>query len=140
MKKLTLLRTNQSKNETLGVLMVFDGPTMVFHCHTLELPWRNNERMISCVPPGTYKIVLEYSPKFDEYLWELKGVPGRSEAKIHTANYVHQLNGCIAPGKSYVDLNGDGLVDVTNSRKTLNQLHKVLSDISETTITINEQF
>ena len=140
MKKLTLLRTNQSENETLGVLMVFDGPTMLFHCYTLELPWRNNERMISCVPPGTYKIVFEYSPKFDEYLWELKEVPGRSEAKIHTANFVQQLNGCIAPGKSYVDLNGDGLVDVTNSRKTLNQLHKVLNDISETTITINEQF
>ena len=81
-------------------------------------------------------MVKEYSPKFNEMLWELKDVPGRSECKFHTANYVRQLNGCIAPGENFTDINGDGVIDITNSRAALNKFHKALITESEVKISI----
>jgi len=59
---------------------------------------------------------LEWSPSFQNNLWELKEVPDRSEVKIHAANYVTQLRGCIAPGLKAVDINGDGTLDIASSR------------------------
>lgn len=139
MKRIIIVRTEYTTHQTLGVMLVIQDHKLVYHCNTLELPWQNNERRISCVPPGTYRIVKEYSARFNTMLWELKDVPGRSECKIHTANYVHQLNGCIAPGKQYVDINGDGFLDITNSRTALTALHDALSELTETTITIYGQ-
>ena len=139
MTKVHLIRTQYSKDNTLGILEVEDKYNAVYVCNTLELPWRKNQRGISCVPPGSYRLVYEYSPKFKRMLWELKGVPGRSECKFHTANYVHQLNGCIAPGVHYIDMDGNGVLDITNSAKALDGLHEALKDITETIITIYGQ-
>ena len=25
-------------------------------CYTIELPWKNNQKSISCIPPGLYKL------------------------------------------------------------------------------------
>lgn len=50
------------------------------------------------IPNGVYKALYEYSPKFDQKLWELKGIPERREIKIHPANFARQLKGCIAIG------------------------------------------
>jgi hypothetical protein len=126
-KRMVLIRTKHFKNkETIGTLLIFDGVKKVFECKTLELPWRDNQRSISSVPAGRYELVLEYSPRFKQKLWELKGVPGRSECKIHTANFARQLNGCIAPGKGYADLDKDGLMDVYSSRVTLKKIHETM--------------
>lgn len=118
--------------------MVIDENTgkVAFSCRTLELAWKDNRSNISCVPEGCFPIVFEYSPKFDMKLWELKGVPGRSEAKIHTANYYRQLNGCIAIGDLWLDIDGDGYPDIRNSRKTLERLHSVLEPYQNETLII----
>jgi hypothetical protein len=113
---------------TYGVLEVLEGPLTLFKCITLELPWKDNERRVSCIPPGAYPMDFEYSNRFQRELWELKEVPDRSEVKIHPANYVEQLHGCIALGSSIQDINGDGVADVTNSRVTVDRFHKVLKD------------
>jgi len=102
----------------------------------LELPWQNNQRMVSSIPEGEYPIVLEYSPKFKTNLWELYGVENRSEAKIHVANFTKELNGCIGIGTDHKDINGDGIIDLINSKKALDKLHKDLIDVSSTTIKI----
>jgi len=47
------------------------------------------------VQPGTYQVRLEYSPKFKKHLWELKGVPGRKEIKIHNGTHYKHSKGCI---------------------------------------------
>jgi hypothetical protein len=96
--------------------------------NTLELPWLENEPNISCIPEGTYEVEMTYSPKFKKNLWLIKDVPNRSGIRIHTANYVSQLRGCIAPGLGVHDLNGDGILDVTNSKKALSILNDVLPD------------
>ena len=111
---------------TFGRLDLYDGILKVFTCRTLEQAWRGNARNISCIPAGTYPVVLEYSPHFDAELNELKLVPGRSEVKIHVANYVKQLEGCIAVGLSIGDINGDGMPDLKSSGVALDRLHAAL--------------
>lgn len=69
----------------------------VFICHTIELPWKENERNTSCIPEGRYELKKRYSPKFKGHLL-VKGVPGRGVILIHPANEaVKELRGCIAP-------------------------------------------
>jgi len=58
-------------------------------------------------------------------------VPNRRECKFHSANYSRQLNGCIALGKQRVDLDKDGYLDVSDSVKTMQILHKELSGQKE---------
>lgn len=66
-------------------------------CHTIELPWRDNKRNISCIPDGVYSIHKRYSEKFGWHLW-LPCVVGRVWILIHPANNaLVQLKGCIAP-------------------------------------------
>ena len=38
--------------------------------------------------------------------------------------------GCIAPGENYFDIDGDGLVDITNSKATMQKLMEFLPDKS----------
>lgn len=67
-------------------------------------------------------------------LWELKGVPGRSECKFHTSNFYRQLNGCIALGDMHLDIDGDGYRDVRNSAKTVERFNEILRGVPYLTI------
>ena len=109
---------------------------LVFECKTLELAYRGNSRNISAAPQGYYGMLLEYSPKFQTRLWELKGVPGRSEIKIHVANYYRQLNGCIAVGSRFTHIDGDGALDLADSANTLVRFHKAMEGVHDSTIKI----
>lgn len=94
-----LTRGPSTDQGTFGVLRF--GSTSV---RTLELPWRDNRRKMSCVPPGSYRCALTNSPKFGR-VYMLLDVPGRSHVLIHPANFAGdsslgwttQLEGCIAP-------------------------------------------
>lgn len=65
---------------------------------TLEPPWRDNRRLLSCIPEGTYRMEPKPSPRFKRVLWELEGVPGRSEILIHAGNTIADTAGCILVG------------------------------------------
>lgn len=66
-------------------------------CSSIELPWKNNQHQISCVPEGKYELKKRYSPKFGWHL-QLMNVPGRDLILIHPANdAIKELEGCIAP-------------------------------------------
>lgn len=132
-----LQRLWEDRNQSTGILYVTDDKGQpIFACLCIERGDRNNQRNVSNVPPGTYDLVLENSPRFGRDLWELKGVPNRAECKIHPSNYWDQLNGCIAPGIELKDLDKDGYYDVTQSKNTTNAFHRVLAGMSKTTITI----
>lgn len=137
MKRIKLVRHWEDKNQTTGTLMVLDKNNMpIFACLCIERGDRGNRRNISRIPEGIYKIVYEYSPRFKRMLWEIKGVPNRSECKIHPANFWKQLHGCIGVGARLKDLNSDKYYDLTSSTKTTYELHKTLREIKETTIEI----
>jgi hypothetical protein len=131
-----LTRKTYLRDRTLGTLEVIDGDKVVLMLPCLELPWLENKSRISCIAPGTYEMVWEYSPAFKRKLWELKGVPGRSEVKIHGANYPSQLLGCIAPGLKFAHLDKDGALDVASSRLALEKFHEALKDHTKTTIEV----
>lgn len=106
---------------------------------SIERGWKNNQNMISCVPEGTYPLKLEYSPRFNKDLWELYDVPNRAECKFHAANYWRQLNGCIALGSKFKDIDGDGDVDITSSKLIMAKFHQLMGDEKEAVVIITDK-
>ena len=90
-------------------------------CNTIELPWRKNEKRVSCIPEGKYFIRKRYSNKFKWHI-EVIGVENRKVILFHPANNAMQeLNGCIAP---VTKLSGPGLGLM--SRKAFTKLKDVV--------------
>lgn len=116
-----LKRKSDDRKQTLGNFALA-GFGKSFECKTLELPWKDNQKNISCIPAGTYDCVLGYSPSFKKNLYEVKNVTNRIGIKIHSVNYVSGLKGCIGVGKSYSDINNDGTLDLTSSQDTLREM------------------
>jgi len=88
-----------------------------FICNTIELPWKNNETKVSCIPEGKYLLRKRYSKKFNWHI-EVVGVKNRSLILLHPANNaLQELNGCIAP---VTKLSGPGLG--LQSRQAFNKL------------------
>ena len=101
-----LLRLTRMRREvayTGGRLDAGDAVTRDFHGHgfpiwTLERPWQDNNPDTSCIPTGRYHVRKSMSPHLRYVTPELLNVPGRVGIRIHIANYVSQLEGCIAVG------------------------------------------
>lgn len=87
-------------------------------CRTLELPWKDNVHDESCCPPGIYaahrRLGTENRHGYD--VFELEGVPGRSNIQIHIGNFAHDSLGCILVGNAFDIANGQRIV--TQSRDT----------------------
>lgn len=94
--EIKIVRVDTSEEGTFGVLLL-DGKAF---CNTLELPWKNNTKKISCIPAGKYSATVRKSAKFD-YVPEILNVPGRSDILIHPGNVLANIEGCIMVGKSY---------------------------------------
>lgn len=122
-----ITRQPSQEKETLGVLRVHGSSGVMFECKTLELPWKNNERRVSCIPAGLYLVAKTHTAHLGDHFW-IMNVKGRDGIKIHSANYFSQLLGCIALGDSFGDRNGDGVLDVLNSKATLKKLYDMMPD------------
>jgi hypothetical protein len=102
--------------------------------YTIELPWKNNERRVSCIPEGEYFIEKRYSHKFKWHLHVL-GVDNRNFILFHPANNaLKELNGCIAP---VTKLSGPGLGLLSRKafEKLRDQVYKAL-DAGESVLLI----
>ena len=127
--KAQLYRTLLQPEQTLGELQIDD-----FKCYTLELGWNNNEKRKSCIPDGTYPVVRHKSPKFGLTFW-IKDVPNRDAILIHAGNFHRHTLGCVLVGDNHIDTNKDGLLDVVNSKKTIEKLlHYDITEIEIKTI------
>lgn len=121
-----LKRTESNDKQTLGDLTIsYKGKT--FNCKVLELAWKNNQKNISCIPKGLYKVKPHYSEKFGKVYW-VQDVENRSYIYFHVGNYYKDTLGCLLVGDSYSDINKDGYLDVINSRKTLDKMLKFLEN------------
>lgn len=78
---------------TNGVLFINGA----FFGFTIELPWRDNAKNLSCIPEGTYEVCPRFSKRFKHHLM-LIGVENRHLILIHGGNDAQRdLRGCIAP-------------------------------------------
>lgn len=109
--KLRLVRQLSGERSTLGELFI-DGEAV---CRTLENPWKDNRRRVSCIPEGTYEIKFrtvggwqkKARKKFPDMhnairgMLELQDVPGRDYILIHWGNHPHDTLGCILVGLTH---------------------------------------
>ena len=128
MNRARLIRVESSDHGTLGVLSSRGLPGPV---HTIEPPWRDNRRNLSCIPPGTYRVVPHRSPRFGRCLL-VTDVPGRSHVLFHAGNvggdikrgFHTHTHGCILPGTRAGKLSVKGRMQraVLASRPAFRQL------------------
>lgn len=96
-----LLRRTYFEDATIGLMWVEGKQNPVWP--TLELPDKNNQVNVSCIPEGEYLFKPLHSKCRIYYpdIWQAKEVKGRTGIQIHVANRTEQLLGCIAPGLSF---------------------------------------
>ena len=134
-----LFRLMRSDQGTLGKLFCEE-----FVSYTLELPWRDNKRSISCIPEGSYNVKMRISPKYGKVYW-VSDVPNRSFILIHSGNFAGDtskkfkthVNGCILLGKNRGLLAGQ--LAVLNSRITVKRFQNKLQ-LQPFTLNIHEEF
>ncbi len=126
---LKIVRVTEHDSATFGVMMVGDKPEFV----TLEESWRDNERMISCIPQGRYKIKLHRSPKFG-LCYKVMDVPERSEILIHVGNTNADTTGCILLGQRFGPV-GDRY-GISGSKLAMTRFMQLMSGISEADLVI----
>jgi hypothetical protein len=135
MKDVYLFRTTTSDHGTEGMLV-----TEGFFCKTLELPWRNNKKGMSCIPAGEYIVKIRQSPKYGSIYWVTK-VPDRTWILIHPGNvagditkinpntetnFKSHVNGCILLGKKHGFLWGQRAVLI--SKPTVRDFRNFMND------------
>ena len=138
-RNVTLARLARSDQGTEGILLAGD-----FNCKTLELPWRENARQISCIPPGEYDVELRLSNKYGRVYW-VRRVPDRTYILIHSGNWAgdtqkgfkSHVMGCILLGKHHGYLAGQRAV--LNSRLTVRSFMREM-DYQKFTLNVLESF
>lgn len=114
MKSFVLYRYDYGIDNTLGLFFAENE----YLCDTLELPWKDNQKNISCIPEGYYLINAVSTPHFDEAIL-INNVFNREGILIHAANEVKELQGCIAVGIKSVEI-------LLQSRSNLSKILDIL--------------
>jgi len=119
-KKVTLVRFAYTPIGTFGHLSVGAASWL-----TIERPWKGNERNVSCIPIGEYELIhtmfRRNTPDIsDDYpAYQVMDVPGRTFIKLHVANTMLDVAGCIGTGMNLGYIKG--LWAVTSSRIAYDQ-------------------
>lgn len=95
-----------------------------FECFTVERPWLDNKPRQSCIPEGTYDLLLGRYNRGGYPAYEVMNVPNRSLIKIHIGNTIDDIVGCIAPGKALGFLERKWAV--TSSKKAFQEFMTVM--------------
>jgi hypothetical protein len=62
---------------------------------TVERPWLDNQRSISCIPLGNYTVKPGYYNRGGYKAMEVMNVPNRSNILFHRGNTMYDSAGCI---------------------------------------------
>ncbi len=126
---LFLHRVTDTPLGTFGVVVDSDGEQI---CKTGELSWRDNEKYVSCIPPGRYVCRPHNSPNHGK-CFSVADVKNRTDILIHVGNWaglkkfgaLGDTEGCILPGKTVRKIqhsSGTSQIGVTASRRTMQSL------------------
>lgn len=112
------------EERTLGKLYINNE----FFCNTIEDKYRDlsKEKKVygeTCIPFGTYKVIINMSPKYGRLMPRLLDVPHFEGILIHSGNTEQDSAGCIICGKR----SGQKVI---NSRDTFNRLFNRLEKYS----------
>jgi len=130
MQSLKIIRYQPGDQGTRGVLT-----TSGFWCHTLELPWRDNQTNLSCIPAGEYHIQFVTTRRriggIRQMYW-LSHVEGRNGILVHpgtwagdkTQGFKSSVLGCILTGKSIGTYKNQQAIFQT--RQAVRELHDAL--------------
>lgn len=124
--KIDIVRVNLGERGVYGFMSIAGAPPSFL---TLELPWKENQRRVSCIPAGGYQIKRHISPKFGE-VFKVMDVEGRDEILIHAGNYLSDIQGCILIGKNVIP-NGIG-----QSKIALVEFMKLMGGINSAFLSI----
>lgn len=86
-------RFKSDQNGNFG-MFVADGEQLCFSC---ELPWKDNQHDISCIPTGVCDVIKWSSVKVPKG-FRILNVPGRDLIDIHCGNLPADSKGCIIVG------------------------------------------
>jgi hypothetical protein len=92
-KQITIKRIASNDAGTFGVVLDGDTP----FCVSCELPWKDNQKNISCIPNGYFEAMRVQSPRFGN-TFEVKGgsLGDRTHVLFHTGNFaLKDSKGCI---------------------------------------------
>jgi len=110
---LLLQRKTEINNTVFGELFINGS----FFCYTLEDKIRDVKiKHQTCIPQGSYNIIITYSTRFKELLPLLQNVPNFIGIRIHAGNTIEDTSGCILVGSS---IEGERLL---YSKITVNRL------------------
>jgi hypothetical protein len=126
---LLILRDTFTEVSTIGNLYL-DGEWL---CDTLENPYKDNQRNISCIPEGQYKVRLRLpreSATRDYIHLLVKDVKDRDYILFHIGNSAKDTRGCVLVGiGTEQDL-------VKNSRLAMELLMKEIINLGGTNINL----
>jgi hypothetical protein len=123
MRKVNITRDSDNGIVTIGHLQVLnDYGVPVFAAYTCELPYKDNQHNISCIPEGTYKAVwCEMLDHPGHYHYLLQNVPDRDGIFIHYMSNIPAMDrGCIALCEN---VNQSGIT--TNSSQTVDTFEEL---------------
>lgn len=142
--KITVKRIFKGESYTIGKFYI-DGD---YFCDTIEDSVRNlpakcpdtpkgamckcKEKVYSetAIPAGSYKVTMEYSPRFKKTLPYLHNVPHFLGVLIHSGNFAKDSSGCIIVGLNKVK------GQVLESRVTMDKLMARIRDAKDITLEI----
>ena len=119
---LLLIRDTFTEESIIGRLFI-NGELF---CDTLENPWKNNQRNISCIPDGEDDVRLRLpreSASRDYIHLLVKEVPNRDWILFHRGNTAKDTSGCILVGQ------GSKHNAVQNSRLAMDLLIKEILNL-----------
>ena len=126
---LLIIRETFTEVSTIGNLYL-NGEWL---CDTLENPYINNQRSVSCIPEGQYKVRLRTAKESAtrDYLHLLvQDVPNRDYILFHIGNSAKDTSGCVLVGiGTEQDL-------VKNSRLAMELLMKEIVSLGGTNINL----
>ena len=125
-QKIVINRVKETATQTkAGLFVLKEKGWIEFEAAALELPFRDNARNISRIPPGKYTAVRRFSPKYSNHL-HIQNTEPRTLILIHHGNFNRDTRGCILIGSEFRDIDKDGCLDVVNSIITMERFMSVL--------------
>jgi len=129
-KQIIINRGTDTPHQNLGTIELFIDDVLHFAAVKLELPYKDNKRRISSIKKGRYLADIYYSKSKGRVLL-LKNVENRTYIEVHAGNYYTQILGCVIIGRRFKFINKDKVLDIAESKETLNALLSYIDDDEE---------